>query len=334
MQIVRKFSVLVSALVVATAALANAASVSPAPSVQHLPSAVQIVAALKASEISNKTPKGIINPPLTAPGLFWTSVNAQTGIPNKVGCIINDAATDIPSDVSTSCAFGDTASATTIALVGDSNANAWIPAFDTWGYVNHVKVVAVVHAACAPWNRPWLPKDRPIWGDITERKCATWRSSMVTKINSLRATKVFAVGIATTDKQLVFPSQRTLEASMIEMVKKFGSSKTAFIEPVPQFSLASAVLSCVTAHGTNLRACSISRSEVTGSFMNRVIKSVAVSQKISVVATQNLFCGVTVCPIFSTIGGTNYLIYEDGYHISHQYSQIIGTSLAIRAALK
>lgn len=314
--------------------VANAASVSPAPSTRGLPTSTEVTAAIKAAETQNKVPKGLITPPLTATGLFWTSINPSTGNPSKVGCIINDAAIAIPADVANNCAFGDTTSNVTIALVGDSNANAWIPAFDTWGYVNHVKVVAIVHAACAPWDRPWLPKDKPIWGDITERKCASWRASMLARVAGLSPKMIFPVGIASTDKQLVFPTQSQVQTSMVAMVKKFGSKNVALIEPVPQFSLASAVLSCITAHGSNLRTCSVPRSAVAANFMNKVVKSVSGTQGIPVVNTQNLFCGVNVCPIFATLGGKNYLIYEDGYHISHQYSQIIGSALPLKPIIK
>ena len=329
-----KVNLCIAILATSATALASAVSVSPAPDPQSLPTGAAIVSALKASELSNKVPKGTINPPLTATGLFWTSVNPATGNPSKPGCIINDAATTIPADISTSCSFGDTASSTVIALVGDSNANAWIPAFDTWGFVNHVKVVAVVHAACAPWDRPWLPKDKPIWGDITERKCSVWRASMFSKISSLAPKYVFPVGIATTDKQLIFPSQSAVVASMASMIKRIGSKKAVLIEPVPQFSLASAVLACVTAHSTNLNQCTVSKAAVSGSFMNQVVKTVATSQKVGVVSTQNLFCATLTCPIFVTISGKNYLLYEDGYHISHQYSQLIGAALPLKNFVK
>jgi hypothetical protein len=32
------------------------------------------------------------------------------------------------------------------------------------------------------------------------------------------------------------------------------------------------------------------------------------------------------------LGTTNYLVYQDGYHMTHQYSQILGTALGTALA--
>lgn len=314
--------------------LASASSVSPAPSTTSLPTAAQVVSALKSAESRDTIPSGSITPPLSATGLFWTSVNPTLSNPSKPGCVINDAATAIPANIGTSCAYGDPTSSTVIALVGDSNANAWIPGLDTWGYVNKVKVVAVVHAACAPWDRPWLPKDKPIWGDITERKCSVWRSSMMQKVQALAAKLVLPVGIAATDKALSFPTKAALVTSLNSMITSLGGKKVALLEPVPQFPLASSVLACFSGHSTSLRQCEVKKSAVAANPMNQAITAAAKAKGVSVVPTINLFCGATTCPLFVSVASQNYLVYEDGYHVSHQYSQIVGAALPLKSLLR
>ena len=329
-----RVGLIVASLVLATSAVALAASVSPAPEVASLPTLSQVTSAVKAAESRDSIPAGAITPPLSATGLYWTSVNPSFTNPSRPGCVINDAATTIPANIGTTCAYGDTTSTTVIALVGDSNANAWIPGLDTWGYVNKVKVVAVVHAACAPWDRPWLPKDKPIWGDITERKCAVWRSSMINKIQALAPKLVLPVGIAATDKALAFPTKAQLVTELSSMITKLGGKKVALLEPVPQFSLASSVLACVSGHGTSLRQCVVTSSAVTSNVMNQAVKAAATSKSVPVIGTRSLFCGATYCPLFVSLGGKNYLVYEDGYHISHQYSQIVGAVLPLNSYVK
>ena len=299
-----------------------------------LPTLAQVTAAVQTGSNRDTIPTGSITPPLTATGLFWTSVNPDLRNASKPGCVINDAAVAIPADIGTSCAYGDPTSSTVIALVGDSNANAWIPGFDTWGYVNKVKVVAVVHAACAPWERPWLPKDKPMWGDITERKCAVWRNSMFSKIQALAPRMIFPVGIVAPDKKLVMPTKSALVSSISSMVTKFGASRVALLEPVPQFTLASSVLACISGHGTSLRQCELKRSAIAPNLMNDAVRTVATAKKVPFVSTLNLFCGTTTCPLFVNVSGQNYLVYEDGYHISHQYSQIVGAALPLKSLLK
>jgi hypothetical protein len=315
-------------------AVAGALTVSPAPSLSKLPTTATVVRAVTAAEGKTKVPTGSITPPLTSTGLYWTSVNPGLSNPSKPGCVINDAATTIPAVIGTSCAYGDPTSTRVVALVGDSNANAWIPALDTWGYVNNVKVVAVVHAACAPWERPWLPKDRPIWGEITERKCAVWRRSMMSKVTALSPSLVIPVGITATDKSLKMPTTAELTTALTAMVTYFTPSKVALLEPVPQFTLASSVLACVSGHRTSLDQCEVRRSAVTSNALNQVFRQVATSKKVAVIPTLNLFCGPTRCPLFVTLNAQNYLVYEDGYHISHQYAQIIGAALPLASHVK
>lgn len=329
-----RFALAMVVLAVLYASVAGATSVSPAPSLSKLPTTSAVVSAVKSAEGKVKVPSGAITPPLTSTGLYWTSVNPELTNPSKPGCVINDAATAIPASIGTACAYGDPTSSRVVALVGDSNANAWIPALDTWGFVNKVKVVAVVHAACAPWVRPWLPKDRPIWGEITERKCAVWRSSMASKVKALAPSLILPVGITATDKALAFPTSSELTAAITNMVKEFTASKVAFLEPVPQFPLASSVLACVSGHRTSLDQCAVKRSTVASNILNQVTRNVATRQKVPVVATLNLFCGTSLCPLFVTLNGQNYLVYEDGYHISHQYAQIIGKAIPLATHVK
>ena len=39
-------------------------------------------------------------------------------------------------------------------------------------------------------------------------------------------------------------------------------------------------------------------------------------------------------PLFVTLNAQNFLVYEDGYHISHQYAQIIGAALPLASHVK
>ena len=46
------------------------------------------------------------------------------------------------------CSFGDLRSRRTMAVVGDSHANQWTPAFEAFAKANHWKIVLYAMAAC------------------------------------------------------------------------------------------------------------------------------------------------------------------------------------------
>ncbi|EUA43771.1 putative acyltransferase 3 [Mycobacterium xenopi 3993] len=62
------------------------------------------------------------------------------------------------------CASGDTASATTVALVGDSDATMWAPAFQQVAAQRHWRLETLAKAACPPMN---LPIINPTFGGST-----------------------------------------------------------------------------------------------------------------------------------------------------------------------
>jgi hypothetical protein len=78
------------------------------------------------------------------------------------------------------CAMGDTASPTTVALIGDSNAAMWTPGFQRVAAHRHWRLEMLAKAAC-----PML--DLPLINDIAHRaytECDQWRAQIAARLQT------------------------------------------------------------------------------------------------------------------------------------------------------
>ena len=85
------------------------------------------------------------------------------------------------------CEFGDTRSATTLALLGDSHAEHWLGALDRAGREHGWKIVAMVKGGCPVAEIPELtnPRLRRHY-----HECTRYREAMVQRIIAMRPTAV------------------------------------------------------------------------------------------------------------------------------------------------
>jgi hypothetical protein len=93
-----------------------------------------------------------------------------------------DAVKDRPSD--SICSFGDKTSSKILALLGDSQANMWLPTIDQMGKKDHIKVVFYAMAACQmanldAWNR---------WTLAGSQRCSAFRTWAMSQISALKPT--------------------------------------------------------------------------------------------------------------------------------------------------
>ena len=317
---------LLASIVAPTAAIAF--SQSPVPS--SIPSFATVRAAVTSSALVKTTPAtSTILPPLNNIGMWWKSINPHEVTVGHPACSLKDATITIPASPDVNCAYGDLTASRSILLTGDSNATMWIAAFDTWGYLHHWKIIALSHSACTPWARPWLSKTAVLWGGITVGNCEIFRQNVLTFVKSYRPSFVIPVGIIADTESLKPAPPSQLQAALnseLTDLKRNGGTPLV-LEPVPAFALAAKMLACVSMSSTNLSSCEVTTKAVGTSKLNIAYAAAAAATRTPLMATRPLFCGALVCPIFVKLGSTNYLVYEDGYHITHQYSQILGSAL-------
>jgi hypothetical protein len=85
------------------------------------------------------------------------------------------------------CIFGDTASRTSVVLMGDSHAEHWLPAVDRIGRERHWKIVAMVKPACPVADIAELVNARL---KRAYAECTQWRRTMLRRIVSLHPAMV------------------------------------------------------------------------------------------------------------------------------------------------
>ncbi|MGH9061909.1 MAG: acyltransferase family protein, partial [Acidimicrobiales bacterium] len=125
----------------------------------------QVQTALAASADLKAVPSNL-EPPLADASADKSAVNVN-------GCLLNYLEVQQPE-----CATGDTASATTVALVGDSHAGMWSPSLKQVAAQRHWRLETLGKASCPLMN---LPIVNPYFRrSYTE--CERWRGRIITRL--------------------------------------------------------------------------------------------------------------------------------------------------------
>ena len=80
------------------------------------------------------------------------------------------------------CTFGDLTATRTLAVVGDSHANAWFPAMLAFATEHHWRFVLYAKGACPPGVYPGYVN---ILTNRVYTECDTWRTAMFDRVNAL-----------------------------------------------------------------------------------------------------------------------------------------------------
>jgi peptidoglycan/LPS O-acetylase OafA/YrhL len=101
--------------------------------------------------------------------------------------MVHDCWGSLLTDATAPCVFGDTTASTTVALLGDSHAEHWLPAVDRIGREKHWKVYAMVKPGCPVSDMAELLNAR-LKREYTE--CTEWRRRMLRRIVTTRPSVV------------------------------------------------------------------------------------------------------------------------------------------------
>jgi peptidoglycan/LPS O-acetylase OafA/YrhL len=97
------------------------------------------------------------------------------------GCFMSEARKGLRQ-----CVFGDSSSATTLVLFGDSHAAMWFPALEQIANERHWRLISMVRASCPVATVPvYDPR-----GGEEQQECAVWRRLALRRIMELRPTLV------------------------------------------------------------------------------------------------------------------------------------------------
>lgn len=222
------------------------------------------------------------------------------------------------------CSAGDTASKTTVAVLGDSNAAMWNPAFEQFAGDRHWRLETLTKAVC-----PML--DLPIINPIVSREyteCARWRTQIISRLQAEHPQLIvlsmlrrygarfgWAVGFTSYEKPWL--------DSLTRLVKELGATgaQVLVLGPIPDPG--SVVPNCLSVHLNDATHC----SPPTSTPVNRAgiaAESAATTAGGGQYADiTDLFCTSQRCPVI--VGNT--LVYQDESHLTSQSSRALAPAI-------
>jgi peptidoglycan/LPS O-acetylase OafA/YrhL len=233
------------------------------------------------------------------------------------------------------CATGDTASTTTVALVGDSHAAMWIPAWRQIVGQRRWRLEMLTKGACPLMDLPISNHWRGLVEDVEH--CQQWRAEIIARLRAERPRLVvvsmwrgygagsgngWLSGFTSYD-----PAWLDSLTRLVQQLRGTGA-KVLVLGPVPDPQ--TVVPICLSAHLDDATAC----SPPTSTAVNKpgIAAEAAATQAGAgqYADLTDLFCTAARCPVI--VGNT--LVYFDWEHLTLEYSRllapVIGT-LADRA---
>jgi peptidoglycan/LPS O-acetylase OafA/YrhL len=223
-------------------------------------------------------------------------------------CLVGDTiAVPVPN---ATCTIGDLAATQTMAVVGDSHANAWTPALEMFAKTYHWKVVLYTKAACPPGI---YPSDVDPITNRLYTQCNVWRRDVLSRIAALKPEIV-----------LVTSELRTLDIDPGGMVQAVGDylkdgARVIYLEDTPSPESIGPVPDCLARNPKSITTCDMSRSAPTtrlNGFIQRRIEATAVRQAgATIIDPTPWFCTTSICPAVIN----NMVVYEDASHTTATY---------------
>jgi peptidoglycan/LPS O-acetylase OafA/YrhL len=214
------------------------------------------------------------------------------------------------------CATADTASATTVALVGDSHAAMWEPALQQVAEQRHWRLETLGKVTCPLQD---LPITSPYLGrEYTE--CEQWRAEIVARLQAEHP-RLIVLGIGRRyGADFAFTSYDSAWIdSLGRMVAQLrGTGATVLVlGPIPDPH--TTVPTCLSARLDDANACSPSRSAAVNDAGIAAEQAATTTGGGRYADLTTLFCTVERCPVI--IG--NDLVYRDDNHLTIAYAQAL-----------
>jgi peptidoglycan/LPS O-acetylase OafA/YrhL len=249
-------------------------------------------------------------------------------VPSNLTPPLADAAADKPAvfvngcvrswrDVGQSeCASGDTASATTVALVGDSHAAMWNPALQQVAEQRHWRLKTLGKVTCPLMD---LPITSPYLGrQYTE--CVQWRDEIMARLRSEHPQLVVLSMSRRYGADFGFisydPAWIDTLSRLVAQLRSTGAT-VLVLGPVPDPH--STVPTCLSAHLDDATACSPPQSVAVNDAGIAAEKAATMAGGGQYADLTALFCTPDRCPMI--VGNT--LVYRDDNHVTIEYAQVL-----------
>ena len=234
------------------------------------------------------------------------------------------------------CVMGDNASTTTVALVGDSHAAMWIPAFQQAAKQRPWKLETMAKEGCPPMDVPITTR---LFNPLVEyfRHCDQWRAQIMARLRAERPQLVvvsmwrayrggnsngWLAGFTPYD-----PAWIDSLTHLVQQLRATGA-KVLVLGPIPDPQTSAPA--CLSDHLDDATVCSPRRSTAVNQSGIEAEARATQAGGGQYADLTELFCTAVRCPVI--VGNT--MVYLDMSHLTLEYSRllapVIGT-LADRA---
>ena len=214
------------------------------------------------------------------------------------------------------CATGDIASPTTVALVGDSHAAMWNPAFQHLAEQRHWRLETLAKVTCPLQD---LHITSPYLGrEYTE--CKQWRAQIVNRLKAEHPRLVVLdmsrrygadFGFTSYDPAWIDTLGRT-----VAQLRSIGAA-VLVLGPVPDPG--SSVPTCLSGHVDDATACAPARPVAVDDGGISAERAATTAGGGHYADLTDLFCTADRCPVI--VGNT--LVFRDDNHVTTEYAQLL-----------
>jgi peptidoglycan/LPS O-acetylase OafA/YrhL len=241
-----------------------------------------------------------------------------TGLTPPIGSLLTDrysypdACTTLNGQTSGGiCRFGDVASTRTIALIGDSHSQMWMPALLPMASADHWAILPLGKSGCTP----------PKWiGPQQTAECNGWIMWALRQVRRLHPTVTLITGafsgLGPSGQQASITSLSTATSE----IKAF-TKRVVIINDPPGQSMQP--VDCLLASEATMSKCSYTPTQAQVTLSDEV-ESEAQVQGAGFINTWPWFCSADVCPM--VIGHT--IAYLDSGHVTDAYASQLATPFA------
>ena len=219
------------------------------------------------------------------------------------------------------CATGDTASTTTVAVVGDSHAAIWNPAFQQAAADRHWRLETLAKAACPLMDLRVTNSFRPLV-ELLEH-CEQWRAEIMARLRAehprlvvVSAFRGYGADESMTGFNAYDPAWIDGLTRLVQQLRSIGA-KVLVLGPVPDPHFD--VPTCLSAHLDDVTACLPRRSTAVNEPGIAAESAATKAGGGQYADVTELFCTADRCPVI--VGNT--LIYVDSSHLTFEYSRLL-----------
>ncbi len=268
----------------------------------------QAQAAVAASANINSVPSNL-QPPLA-------DVDAEQQVMLFDGCLRSLFQGGQPE-----CTWGDRDSSTTVALVGDSHAAMWNPAFRQVAEQRRWRMEMLTKGAC-PLLDVSIPNPMRRFAERFQH-CEHWRAEMLTRLRAdppqlvvLSMWRGYGVEESLTGYRSYGPEWLERLTDLVGQLRD-GGSEVLVLGPIPSPGMS--VPMCLSGHPDAATACTLSRSTSVDEAGIAAETAATEAGGGRYIDLTDLFCTADRCPV--VVGNT--LVYLDMTHVTLQYSRLL-----------